>query len=62
MKNISQDKVLEMETMLPPIEVQQRFGERVAAIDKLKAAHRASLAEMDALFASLQHRAYRGEL
>jgi type I restriction enzyme S subunit len=31
-------------------------------VEKLKAAHRASLAEMDALFASLQHRAFRGEL
>jgi type I restriction enzyme S subunit len=31
-------------------------------VDKLKAAQRASLGEMDALFASLQHRAFRGEL
>jgi len=32
------------------------------ALEKLKAAQRASLAELDALFASLQHRAFRGEL
>ena len=38
------------------------FVNRVAAVDKLKIAHRVSLAEMDALFASLQHRAFRGEL
>jgi type I restriction enzyme S subunit len=31
-------------------------------VEKLKAAHGASLAEIDALFASLQHRAFRGEL
>ena len=48
--------------LLPPIELQQEFTRRVAAVDKLKAAHRASLAQLDALFASLQHRAFRGEL
>jgi type I restriction enzyme S subunit len=47
---------------LPPIELQREFARRVAAVEKLKAAQRASLAELDALFASLQHRAFRGEL
>jgi type I restriction enzyme, S subunit len=47
---------------LPPIELQREFARRVQAVEKLKAAQRASLAEMDALFASLQHRAFRGEL
>lgn len=46
----------------PPMEIQQRFSERVAAIDELRAPHRQSLTELDALFASLQHRAFRGEL
>jgi type I restriction enzyme, S subunit len=31
-------------------------------VDKLNALQRASLAELDALFASLQHRGFRGEL
>jgi type I restriction enzyme S subunit len=35
---------------------------RLSEIDTLKARHRAHLAELDALFASLQHRAFRGEL
>jgi type I restriction enzyme, S subunit len=35
---------------------------RVGAGEKLKMTHHASLAELDALFASLQHRAFRGEL
>jgi len=48
--------------LLPPVKLQQTFARRVAAVEKLKATHRASLAEMDALFASLQHRAFRGEL
>jgi type I restriction enzyme, S subunit len=47
---------------LPSIDLQSEFARRVAAVEKLKAAHRASLAKMDALFASLQHRAFRGEL
>ena len=45
-----------------PLIFQREFARRVAAVEKLKAAHRASLAELDALFASLQHRAFRGEL
>ena len=31
-------------------------------MESLKTAQRASLAELDALFATLQHRAFRGEL
>lgn len=46
----------------PPLPLQQAFARRVEAIETLKAAHRASLAKLDALFASLQHRAFRGEL
>lgn len=48
--------------LLPPIILQHDFARRVAVVDKLKTAHRASLAKMDALFATLQHRAFRGEL
>lgn len=51
-----------MPILLPPMEVQKEFARRIAAVEKLKAAHRASLAEHDALFASLQHRAFRGDL
>ena len=47
---------------LPPISLQREFARRVTAVETLKTAHRASLAEMDALFATLQHRAFRGEL
>ncbi len=41
---------------------QQAFAARVNEIDKLKIVHRAHLATLDALFASLQHRAFSGEL
>jgi len=62
MKNISQDKVLTIKTGLPPVSLQREFAHRVAAVEKLKTAQRAALAELDALFASLQHRAFRGKL
>lgn len=47
---------------LPPISLQREFARRVTAVEALKTAQRASLAELDALFATLQHRAFRGEL
>lgn len=62
MKNISQEKLFGIRTILPPLSVQTEFVRRSNAVDKLKSAHRASLAKLDALFASLQHRAFRGEL
>jgi type I restriction enzyme, S subunit len=48
--------------LVPPIALQQEFARRVGAVEKLKAAQRTALAEQDALFATLQHRAFRGEL
>jgi type I restriction enzyme S subunit len=47
---------------LPPITLQREFARRVTAVEALETAQRASLAELDALFATLQHRAFRGEL
>jgi type I restriction enzyme S subunit len=47
---------------LAPIELQQVFAHRLAAVANVKSAQRTSFAELDALFASLQHRAFRGEL
>jgi type I restriction enzyme S subunit len=48
--------------ILPSIELQREFARRLVAVEKLKTSQRASLAELDALFATLQHRAFRGEL
>jgi type I restriction enzyme S subunit len=47
---------------LPSIALQREFAQRVAAVEALKTAQRAALAELDALFSSLQHRAFRGDL
>lgn len=45
-----------------PDSLQKVFVARNQAIENLKNQHRTALAELDALFASLQHRAFRGEL
>jgi type I restriction enzyme S subunit len=60
--SINQQDVKTLPVVVPTLRMQHLFTRQVAAIERLKAAHRASLAEMDALFASLQHRAFRGEL
>jgi type I restriction enzyme, S subunit len=62
MPNISKTKLQATLVEAPPIALQQKFAQRVEAIEKLKATHQQSLTELDALFASLQHRAFRGEL
>lgn len=62
MKNISQEKVFAITTGLPPIVLQEDFGQRVTKIEQLRKSYRTSLAELDALFASVQDRAFRGEL
>jgi type I restriction enzyme S subunit len=62
MPNISKARLLTVLIELPPLDLQREFARRVTAVEKLKTAQRAALAELDALFASLQHRAFRGEL
>jgi type I restriction enzyme S subunit len=62
MKNISQNKVLSINVGFPPLELQRIFVSRIRVIDELKAVHQAALAELDSLFTSLQHLAFRGEL
>jgi type I restriction enzyme S subunit len=54
--------IIAFQIPVPPLNRQCEFAQRIYAVNKLKASHRASLSELDALFASLQHRAFRGEL
>jgi type I restriction enzyme S subunit len=62
MPNISKGKLLQFEIEVPPIREQMAFADCVLEMDEIKANHSAALIEADALFASLQHRAFRGEL
>ena len=48
--------------LVPPSELQRRFAAIVESIEHQKARQRAHLAELDTFFASLQSRAFRGEL
>ena len=59
---VNQPSLEKIRFVSPPLPLQREFARRVSAVEKLKAAQRAALAELDALFASLQHRAFRGEL
>ena len=60
--NLTTTDIKAMPLPLPPSPLQREFARRVTAVEALKTAQRASLAELDALFATLQHRAFRGEL
>lgn len=61
-QNFSGPGLRELPMPLPPVTLQRDYIRRINAIETLKITHRAALAELDALFASLQHRAFRGEL
>ena len=47
---------------LPPLERQGRFGAVVESVERQEASQRTHLTELDTLFASLQSRAFRGDL
>ena len=51
-----------MPILVPPLDLQRRFADVVESIEQQKASQRAHLAELDTLFASLQSRAFRGNL
>ena len=62
MKNISQPKVMSLEVPVPPLPLQKEFAERVKEIRELETAQAHSRARLNALFASLLDRAFKGEL
>lgn len=51
-----------MPVITPDLSEQRRFARLARAVDELKDAARAALVKLDALCASLQHRAFHGEL
>jgi type I restriction enzyme S subunit len=60
--HLTAEKLKGLSVPLPPLALQKEFTRRVAVVGQLKAPQVASLAKLDSLFASLQHRAFRGEL
>jgi len=57
-RDLGLQRMVQISLFLPPLPLQREFARRRSAIDALQSAQRASLAELDALFASLQHRAF----
>ena len=47
---------------VPPVDLQHRFAAIAESVERQKTSQRAHLAELDTLFASLQSRAFRGDL
>ncbi|MDA8256672.1 MAG: restriction endonuclease subunit S [Betaproteobacteria bacterium] len=59
---ITKSAIEQFRVIRPPREAQDQFAARVAASEGIYRQMRAALGEMDSLFASLQHRAFRGNL
>jgi type I restriction enzyme S subunit len=60
--NINTQGLGSLPIFVPPIDLQRIFVDRVQVVNGLKAVLEKSQSELDQLFASLQHRAFRGEL
>ena len=60
--SINMGQLRALPVALPPMKAQQHFVERARAIEGLRAKGEAALVRLNELFASLQHRAFSGEL
>lgn len=61
-KTIRKDAVRAIPFIVPPIELQNQFSEKIALIEQQKALAKQELAESEALFACLLQKAFKGEL
>ena len=62
MTTIDQKALSSVEVVVPPVGLQSRFAAVVESVEQQNASQRAHLAELHTLFASLQSRAFRGDL
>jgi len=62
MKNISQEKVLDIKVGLPELPLQREFARIAYAIDRLRQIGEEALSTINTVFISLQYRAFQGEL
>ena len=60
--SINMTQLRKFPLLVPPRHLQQAFASRIKSAETLKITHNAALQELDRLFASLQHRAFQGEL
>ena len=61
-KHLNVKELRKLPVLLPPLEIQRRFAAIAESVERQKAVQRAHLAELETLFASLQSRAFRGDL
>jgi len=61
-REITLKRLRRMPIHVPPLDLQRRFTAIVESIEQQKARQHAHLGELDTLFASLQSRAFRGDL
>lgn len=62
MANINARELQGIDIAEPPLHLQVEFAKRIEGVESLRSIHKHHLAELDALFASLQSRALRGDL
>ncbi|WP_395598017.1 restriction endonuclease subunit S [Pseudomonas sp. A1437] len=62
LNTISVSDVRSAPLLIPPLAIQQQYLNRTEIIDAIRLQNREHLAELEVLFTSLQHRAFRGEL
>jgi type I restriction enzyme S subunit len=61
-REITLGRLRQLPVVVPPIELQRCFSSRMSSLRNIKTSALNSAVEVDSLFASLQHRAFRGEL
>jgi type I restriction enzyme, S subunit len=62
MKHLTRGTLDEAEIFSPPMLLQKEFAQRVTEIRELEAAQAAGLQRLEALFQSMLHRAFQGEI
>jgi type I restriction enzyme S subunit len=60
--SINKSQLANLPVPLPPVAAQRRFADGIRKAGSLAAHHDHALTQLDALFASLQARAFAGEL
>lgn len=61
-RDLGLTRMVKIKMILPPLDDQRTFLRRRDVIDRSRAVQSTHLTQLDTLFASLQHRAFRGEL
>ena len=61
-KHLNVKELRKLPVLLPPLDIQHRFSVIAESVEQQKTRQRAHLTELDILFASLQSRAFRGDL